>query len=466
MGGGQMIFRKLLVVLTALVLLFTCTISSGILADETPKQENATATDTDTIKIDPEESAAAKRVFGAGEKLATDIDMLEKDISRIFGKWIDAEAFYGITYLKILVCFFLLLIVVITERVIRFFIEKRLKKILEGRDRFETALSVWDALSKPLSLMILVYGSFYALSPILIGFKDISGLNPVYLVASKATDFAGYFAVVWFIYRLVFIMETYLMKKAVKTESDLDNTLVPLLGKTIRIFVIVLGAAIILRSLTGLNLGPLLASLGIGGVAVAFAAKDSIGNFLGSLTIIFDKPFTMGERIVIDEFDGVVEDVGFRSTRIRTLTGHQVSIPNEKVINTIVENIGRRPHIRWNTNITITYDTPPDKVERAVDIIKAALEGHEGMHEDYPPRVFFNGFNDWSLNIEIYAWYHPGDFWSYQAWLEKTCMKIMRGFEAEGIEFAFPTRTLYLANDDARQLKLKMLKGEEDPTVQ
>ena len=124
-----------------------------------------------------------------------------------------------------------------------------------------------------------------------------------------------------------------------------------------------------------MNLGPLLASLGIGGIAVAFAAKDSIGNFLGSLTIIFDRPFSMGERIVVDNFDGVVEDVGFRSTRIRTLTGHQVSIPNEKVINTIVENIGRRPHIRWHTNITVTYDTPPDKVERAVGIIKEAEEG-------------------------------------------------------------------------------------------
>jgi len=461
MGGRQMIFRKLLIVCTALLFVI-CTISSGIYAAEPPGQENAAATDAVTIKTDPGGSAAAKKVFGAGEKLGTDIDILEDDISRIFGKWIDAEVFSGITYLKILVCFFLLLIVVVTERIIRIFIEKKVKKRFEGKEKYETAVSFWDALISPLSLIILVYGSFYAFSPILVEFKGTGGLNLVYLVASKTADFAGYFAIVWFAYRMVFMLETYLMKKAVRTQSDLDNTLVTLLGKTIRIFVIVLGAAIILRSLTGLNLGPLLASLGIGGVAIAFAAKDSIGNFLGSLTIIFDKPFTIGERIVIDNFDGVVEDVGFRSTRIRTLTGHQVSIPNEKVINTIVENIGRRPHMRWNTNITITYDTPPDKVERAVEIIRKVLENHEGMHENYPPRVNFNGFNDWSLNIEVYAWYHPGDFWNYQSWLEKTCLKIMRGFEAEGIEFAFPTRTLYLANDDNRQLKLKMLQGENE----
>lgn len=448
----------------ALFIMFvTCTVSDIACGEDTQGITREGVQVTDTTKGSPGESTTAKHLEGAGEKLARNIDTFEKGMSGILGKWIDAEVFLGITYLKVLLCFLVLLLVVISERIMRFFIDKRVRKRLEGIAQFEAAVSFWDALSKPLSLIILVYGSFYALSPILIQFKTADGLNFVYLVASKAADFAGYIAIVWFIYRMVFVMERILMRKAVRTESDLDNTLVPLLGKTIRIFVIILGAAIIVRSLTGLNLGPLLASLGLGGVAVAFAAKDSIGNFLGSLTIIFDRPFSMGERIVIDNFDGVVEDVGFRSTRIRTLTGHQVSIPNEKVINTIIENIGRRPHIRWNTNITITYDTPVDKVERAVEIIREILENHEGMHEDYPPRVYFNGFNDWSLNIEVYAWYHPGDYWSYQAWLEKTCLKIMRAFEAEGIEFAFPSSTLYLANDDKRQLKLRMLKGQKEP---
>ncbi|MGD8757080.1 MAG: mechanosensitive ion channel, partial [Desulfobacterales bacterium] len=152
--------------------------------------------------------------------------------------------------------------------------------------------------------------------------------------------------------------------------------------------------------------------------------------------------------------------VGFRSTRIRTLTGHLVTIPNEKVVSTGVENIGKRPHIRWLTNITITYDTPPDKVEKAVAIIKEILDDHEGLHPDFPPRVYFNGFNDWSLNILVVVWYHPADYWAMQEWQQRTCLEILRRFNAEGIEFAFPSRTLYLANDDKRQLKLKMLAGE------
>ena len=100
----------------------------------------------------------------------------------------------------------------------------------------------------------------------------------------------------------------------------------------------------------GEKVGALLASLGIGGLAVALAARDTIANFFGTLTILYDKPFQIGERIIIDNYDGVVEKVGFRSTRIRLLTGHLVTIPNEKVVNSGLENIAKRPHIRWLTN--------------------------------------------------------------------------------------------------------------------
>jgi MscS family membrane protein len=247
---------------------------------------------------------------------------------------------------------------------------------------------------------------------------------------------------------------------AATTDSSIDDMLAPLIGKTLRIFIFVIGTVIIIQNLTGVEIGPLLASLGIGGLAVALAAREPIANFFGTLTILFDKPFQVGERIVVNGFDGIVEHVGFRSSRIRTLAGNLVSVPNEKLVNSHVENIGRRPHIRWLTNIGITYDTHPDMVEKAVEIIKGVLENHEGMKEDFPPRVAFNGFNDWSLNILVIAWYHPPDYWAYTDWLEKTCLEIMRGFKAEGIDFAFPSRTVYVANDDKRQLKLQMLKGD------
>ena len=172
----------------------------------------------------------------------------------------------------------------------------------------------------------------------------------------------------------------------------------------------------------------------------------------------------MGERIVIDNYDGIVESVGFRSARIRTLTGHLVTIPNEKLVNSTVENIGKRPHIRWLTNIGITYDTPPEKVEEAVSILEAILDDHEGMDPEFPPRVFFNGFNDWSLNIMVLMWYHPADYWNFQDCLQRICLDILRRFQAAGIDFAFPSQTVYAAGDDKRILKL-MLAGAPPPDM-
>jgi MscS family membrane protein len=247
---------------------------------------------------------------------------------------------------------------------------------------------------------------------------------------------------------------------AQSTESTIDDILVPLISKTLRIFIILLAGIVIIQNLTGVEIGPLLASLGIGGLAVALAAKDSIANFFGTLTILFDKPFQVGERIVIDDYDGVVEHVGFRSTRIRLLSGHLVTIPNEKVVNSGLENIAKRPNIRWLTNIGITYNTPPDKIEEAVETLREILADHEGLHPDLPPRVHFNGFNDWSLNITVVAWYHPPDYWAFQAWVQRTCLEITRRFSAAGIDFAFPTRTLHLAAEAKQHLKVEVLDKE------
>jgi len=140
-----------------------------------------------------------------------------------------------------------------------------------------------------------------------------------------------------------------------------------------------------------------------------------------------------------------------------------VTIPNEKVVNSGLENIGKRPNIRWLTNIGITYDTPADKIETAVAIVREILADHEGMHPDFPPRVYFNGFNDWSLNIMVLAWYHPPEYWDFQEWVQRTCLEVTRRFGAEGIDFAFPTRTLHLANDAKRQLTLELLEKNGQP---
>lgn len=139
-------------------------------------------------------------------------------------------------------------------------------------------------------------------------------------------------------------------------------------------------------------------------------------------------------------------------TRIRTLDGHLVTIPNGELANKTIQNIGKRPYIRRIMNITITYDTPPEKVRRAVEIVKEILADHEGMKPEMPPRVFFNDFNDASLNIFAIYWYHPPDWWAFCAFGERVNHELLQRFNDEKIDFAFPTQTLHLAGDPNRPL--------------
>lgn len=397
---------------------------------------------------DREATTEKTKIDQAGEKIGKGIDRFTEKASSHMGSWVNTKVFSGITWLKLSFCFFLIFVVVLVERILRWVIRARLRYITPEEDVASFKNLLLRALSKPLSLFISVYGIYWALSPLFIHFRTPEGINLVHLVARKAADIGGAFAILWFIYRLVEVIDVQVRKWAASTKSTIDDILAPLVGKTLRIFIVSIGGIIVIQNLTGVKIGPLLASIGIGGLAIALAAREPIANFFGTLTILFDRPFQVGERIVVDNFDGVVESVGFRSSRIRTLTGHVVSIPNEKLANSNLENIGRRPYIRWLTNIGITYDTPTDKVEKAVQITEEILENHEGMNEDFPPRVYFNGFNDWSLNILIIAWYHPPNYWDYQAWLQKTCLEIKRRFKAEEIEFAFPTQMLHLKTEN------------------
>ena len=206
----------------------------------------------------------------------------------------------------------------------------------------------------------------------------------------------------------------------------------------------------------GLKVSTLLAGLGVGGLAVALAAQDTLKNLLGSIMILLDKPYKVGQRILAKGHDGVVEEIGLRSTRIRLLTGHQTVIPNDEMAKIDIENIGQRPHIKRVTNIGITYGTPPEKIEKAVDIILKILDNHEGMDPEFPPRAYFNEYHPYSLNILVLYWYHPADYWGYMKFSQWVNLQIAREFQKEGIKFAFPTSTTYLSQEDGHPLSVNL----------
>jgi len=322
----------------------------------------------------------------------------------------------------------------------------------EGKNRFILATTL-NAVS---------HGAVFLLAAIGISF----GLHVLQLkawvaeVSETLSSILLAMGVGYFLYWLVDVPTTWFTRMAGKTETKLDDMLVPMVRKSLRVTVVILVLVQIAQILSDKPITSIIAGLGIGGLALALAAQDTVKNFFGSVVLFVDKPFEMGDRIVVDGQDGSVEEVGFRSTKIRTLDGHLVTVPNGQLANKMIRNIGKRPFIKRVANLTITYDTPPEKVDRAVEIVKEILNDHEGMHPDYPPRVYFNELNADSLNIIVFYWYHPPDYWAYMEFAERFNKEVFHRFGEEGIEFAFPTQTLYLAGDQARPLTIGVTKGE------
>lgn len=287
--------------------------------------------------------------------------------------------------------------------------------------------------------------------------------EPVLTLSEKGADIMGVIspvfsvaALLWFLYRFCDGVMLRVSSYSEDNTNPLDKTLVEMLRMLLGILFIIIAAITLIRILTGRELKSLLAGLGIGGIAVALAAQDTLKNFFGSIMIMIDKPFKIGERIVTESIDGVVESIGFRSTRIRTLTGNLVIIPNETLARVSVENIGKRASIRRLVNITIPYNTPPEKVERAVELIRNILKDHPGMDPDFPPRVNFNEFTADALNIMVLYWYFPPVYWDYVEFTEQVNLEILRAFNKEGIEFAFPSNTTYLEQGEGKSFRLKL----------
>lgn len=231
----------------------------------------------------------------------------------------------------------------------------------------------------------------------------------------------------------------------------------------IRIGSILLASVVLIQGLSrmGVPLATVLTGAGVTGLAIALAAQESLRNIFGSMMLLLDKPFQVGQRIKVRGHEGTVEEIGLRSTKIRLLNGHVTSIPNDDVAKADIENVGQRPFIKRVMDITITYDTPPEKIDEAMDIVKdilaiQILDGEEiNRHINtvgYEPRMAFNELNSDSLNIRVMYWYFPPEYWDYMAHATYVNRALIKRFNEAGIDFAFPTQTLYLAGDPNRPL--------------
>lgn len=268
--------------------------------------------------------------------------------------------------------------------------------------------------------------------------------------AGKVADAAvGFFAVLagtlagW---RVADLGGAVMMLRAERTESKFDDILTPLVRKTLKVFIVALGIFYGAQHLN-INIVPLLTGLGIGGLAFAFAAKDTIENLFGSVAVVLDRPFEVGDWVVVGDLEGTVEELGFRSTRIRTFYNSLVTMPNAALVRATVDNYGRRKYRRWKTVVGVQYDTTPEQLLAFTEGIRELVRQHPYTRKDYY-QIWANDFGDSSLNVLVYVFHEVPDWSTELRERERLFIDIVRLADRLGVQFAFPTRTVHLYSEE------------------
>ena len=244
---------------------------------------------------------------------------------------------------------------------------------------------------------------------------------------------------------MIDVLTAYLKVYTQKTKTTLDDQLLPLFRKTAKVLAFIIVFIWVAQALN-YKVSTLIAGLGLGGFAIALGLQDTLANLFGSIFILFDRPFKVGDRIKVEGVDGIVEDIGMRSTRIRTLSKTLASIPNKTVASTKIDNFAEMTKRKVMQTIGVTYDTTADQMEQAVTEIKELIFANDEIDKDFI-LVRFDDFGDSSLNIAIIYFTNTVDYDAYLAVKEKINLGIMRKLVELDLSMAFPSRTIYIKKD-------------------
>ncbi|MED4475378.1 mechanosensitive ion channel family protein [Oceanobacillus caeni] len=232
-----------------------------------------------------------------------------------------------------------------------------------------------------------------------------------------------------------------------KTDINIDEILIPLLSRTLQFIIVAIAATIILQQF-GYSIEGLIAGLGLGGLAISLAAKDALANFLGGIVIISEKPFTIGDWILTPSVEGTVEDISFRSTKIRTFADALVSVPNNQLANESITNWSKMNKRRITFNLSLDYETSREKMESIIQRIENLLKNHPDIHQE-TIFVRFDEYKESSLDIFLYFFTKTTVWGEYLKVKEEINYQILDIVREEGAEFAYPTRKLYIENDSS-----------------
>ena len=367
----------------------------------------------------------------------------ELNLSSYFPRWAQEEVL-GVSVWQFIAAFVFLLVALVAKKISDYLFSHKIIPLLEQTsNQFDNLLA--SAASGPVGYVFILaglYGAFAVMS--LPTEPDIRGFVFGSLKVLTAV------LALWFLFRLIDVAAHYLNALAGRTESALDDQLIPVIRKSLKATIGVIGFVWVIQ-LMGYSVSSLIAGLGIGGLAVALALQDPLANFFGSIFIFLDRPFAVGDWIKTGDVEGIVEEVGFRTTRIRTWPATLVTIPNKTVAAATIDNWSKMPKRRVSQTVGVTYETTADQMQQAVATIRDIVTNDDGVDKEFYV-VRFTDFGDSSLNILLYYFTTGTAFADHLETKERINLAIMRALKAMGLSIAFPTRTVYFEGDVAERL--------------
>jgi len=342
--------------------------------------------------------------------------------------------------IKDIAIFFIIIFLTYIVKFIFIYISNKKIAVLVKKTKTELDDLTLEAVKNPIGYFILLHGFYFAF--ICLNLPEKIGQINILKLIHNAYTLLFSFIMLYLLFKLIDVIGFYIFRMAKDSDNKLDDQLAPLVVKSLRVFVIILGVLFIIQNF-GYSITSLLAGLGVGGLAFALAAQDTISNLLGSFTIFSDKPFHLGDWIRIGDFEGTVEEVGFRSTRVRRFDQALVTVPNSQFIKNGVTNFSAMKKRRIKFNLGVTYETSVDQMTKVVEGIKQIIkEDHKFDHNFY--MVHFTEFGDFSLNIFIYCFSKTTVWDEFLSVREEFNLKIMQLLEELDVKIAYPSQTLYI----------------------
>ena len=344
----------------------------------------------------------------------------------------------GLKYWKWLGLLAILLLAVTVDLIVRTFLRGLWLRTARRRET--------EVQKHTLTRAVRPFGLLIGALVVVLGLRLLGLPELAMTILLAAARFVMTAAAVMAAWRVTDLFGEFFSRKAAGTSTRIDDLLIPLLRKTAKIFIFAVGI-IYLANALNIEILPLLTGLGIGGLAVAFAAKDTIENFFGSVAVIVDRPFDVGDWITIDDVEGTVEEMGLRSTRVRTFYNSLVTVPNASLVRANVDNYGRRKYRRYRTHLSITYDTPPDTIEAFCEGIRELIRRHPYTRKDYY-QIWLHEMGATSLDILVYMFHEAPDWTTELRERHRFLLDILRLAKSMNVEFAFPTQTLYMRKEE------------------